>query len=194
VTTDPAPRIPQITEAERTDDVRAMFAAMANVSTQNNDHNFVLKTLAQHPTLTQPFLAFNQHLLTTSKLPVRLRQIAILRVAWTKRCRYMWASHLRMSLRLGLGADDFAAVQSPASPHWKNDERVILRSVDQMLERTDLDEANWKALGAILDRQAIMDLLFTVGAYVLLAIAFNAMRIQREPELIELAQRYGSPG
>ena len=33
----------------------------------------------------------------------------------------------------------------------------------------------------------------TAWGYVLLALAFNAMRIQREPELIALAQRYGSP-
>jgi 4-carboxymuconolactone decarboxylase len=192
---DPAPRIPQISEAERTDEVRAMFAAIMGAGTDNVDDHYVLKTFAQHPALTRPFLAFNLHLLTTSTLPVRLRQIAILRVAWVKRARYMWASHMRMSLRLGLSVEDLqAAKQGEATAHWNAAERCIIHATEQLMTQTDLDDDTWNSLGAHLGRQQIMDLIFTVGAYVLIAMAFNAMRIQREPELIALAEQYGSPG
>ena len=66
---------------------------------EGTDH-YVLTTFAQYPELTRPFLSFNRHLLYASSLPVRERQIAILRVAWTRRARYMWASHMRLSLQL----------------------------------------------------------------------------------------------
>jgi 4-carboxymuconolactone decarboxylase len=192
--TDPTQRIPRITDAERTDEVREMFAAMAGVGVANIDNNHVLTTFAQHPALTQPFLIFNRHLLTTSLVPVRLRQIAILRVAWTRRATYMWASHLRTSLRLGLSAADFAAVQQGAAvTHWSEAERSVLNAVDQLCERSDLDDEHWNALAVHLDRRQIMDFLFTVGTYVMLALAFNAMRIQREPELEALALQHGSP-
>jgi alkylhydroperoxidase family enzyme len=191
---DPVPRIPQIAEAERTDEVRAMFAAIAGAGTDDVEDHYVLKTFAQHPALTKPFLDFNLHLLTTSTLPVRLRQIAILRVAWEKRARYMWASHVRLSLRVGLVEADFEAAKlGLASPHWSDAERAIVRATDELMTRSDVDDAMWAELSAHLERKQIMDLLFTVGAYVLLALAFNAMRIQREPELIALAERYGSP-
>jgi 4-carboxymuconolactone decarboxylase len=191
---DPTPRIPRITEAERTQEVRGMFAAMEGVGVSNIDNNYVLLTFAQHPALTQPFLAFNRHLLTTSTLPVRLRQIAILRTAWQRRARYMWSSHLRMSLRLGLIGEDFAAVKlGAAAMRWTDAERAAIRAVDQLCERSDLDDEHWNALSAHLDRRQIMDFLFTVGAYVLLAITFNAMRIEREPQLQELAEQYGAP-
>src|SRR6516164_2625793 len=104
---DPAPRIPQITEAERSDEVRAMFAAIAGAGTMDIEEHYVLKTFAQHPALTKLFLDFNLHLLTTTSLPVRPRQLAILRTAWVKRARYMWASHIRLSLSVGLTPDDF---------------------------------------------------------------------------------------
>jgi len=192
--TDPAQRIPQITEAERDIEVRAMFDAMAGVGVSNIDNNHVLKTFAQYPALTQPFLEFNRHLLTASVLPVRLRQIAILRVAWTRKARYMWASHVRMSLRLDLTGEDFEAIKQGSPPtHWSEDERAIIRAADQLCERSDLDNEHWNALAACLDRRQMMDFIFTVGAYVLLALAFNAMRIQREPELVELARQFGSP-
>jgi len=191
---EPAPRVPQITEAERTGEVHKMFAAMEGLSPSNIAQNPVLLTFAHYPALTQPFLVFNRHLLSTSKLPVRLRQIAILRVAWTRRAPYMWASHLRLSLRLGLTAADFDAVKSGADcAHWSELERTTLHAVDQLCARSDMDDSTWNALTPQLDRQQMMDLLFTVGTYILLGLTFNAMRIEREPELQELAQRYGSP-
>jgi alkylhydroperoxidase family enzyme len=192
---DPTPRMPQITEAERSDAVRAMFAAIRGAGTMDVEEHYVLKTFAQHPALTHPFLDFNLHLLTASTLPVRLRQLAILRVAWVKRARYMWASHMRLSLGLGLTPEDFEAVKAGVdSARWRAEERLILRATEQLMVQSDLDDALWAELSAHLSRQQIMDLLFTVGAYVLLAMVFNATRIQREPELIELAARYGEPG
>jgi len=191
---DPTQRIPRITEADRTDEVRALFDAMAGVGTANIDHNHVLMTFAQHPLLTQPFLQFNRHLLTTSLVPVRLRQIAILRVAGMRRATYMWASHLRTSLRLGLTPEDFDAVKQGAfAAHWSEAECAVLSATDQLCERSDLDDEHWNTLATHLDRRQIMDLLFTVGTYVMLALAFNAMRIQREPELEALALQHGSP-
>ncbi len=180
--TDPAPRMPQITEAERSDEVRAMFDAIAGVGDANIEHHYVLKTFTQYPALTHGFLDFNLHLLTTTTLPVRLRQIAILRVAWEKRARYMRASHVRLSLSLGLTGDDIEAVKrGEASPHWSDFERVVIRATDQLLTQSDLDDALWEALSLEFNRRQIMDLLFTVGAYVLLALVFNTTRIQREP-------------
>lgn len=191
---DPSPRIPQITEADRTDEVRAMFAAMAGLSPDSIDGNHVLKTFAHYPALTLPFLQFNRHLLGSSLVPVRLRQIAILRTAWVRRATYMWASHLRMSLRLGLQPQDFEAVKRGAhDAHWSETERTIIEAVDQLCERSDLDDAHWQALSRHFDRREMMDFLFTIGAYVLLAGVMNAIRIQREPELRELAEKYGTP-
>lgn len=192
--TEPAQRVPRITEAERTDEVRKMFDAMAGVGASNIDNNHVLLTFAQYPALTQPFLQFNRHLLTTSLVPVRLRQLAILRTAWQRSARYMWSSHLRMSLRLGLTGDDFAAVKLGASAaHWSDTERAVLRAVDQLCERTDLDDQHWNDLSKYFDRRQIMDFVFTIGTYTLLAMALTTFRVQREPELQALAEQYGAP-
>jgi 4-carboxymuconolactone decarboxylase len=161
---------------------------------EHGSANHVIQTFAQHPALTKPFLAFNRHLLNTSTLPVRLRQIAILRVAWTRRAEYMWASHMRFSLALGFSPEDFEAVKGGAeSSRWSEAERAVLRAVEQLRDQSDLDDAAWADLARHFDRRQLMDFLFTVGTYILLALAFNAMRIELEPELQELAREYGSP-
>ena len=69
----------------------------------------------------------------------------------------------------------------------------MLRAVEQLRDESDLDDAAWNALAQHFDRHQMMDFLFTVGTYILLALAFNAMRIELEPELQGLALEYGSP-
>jgi 4-carboxymuconolactone decarboxylase len=191
----PPARVPQIERAEWTDAVRDVFAVLeGRRGREQGSENHVIKTFAQHPALAVPFLVFNRHLLGTSTVPVRLRQLAILRVAWTRRAPYMWASHMRLSLTLGLSPDDFEAVKiGPEAPGWSEAERAVLRAVEQLRDESDLDDAAWDALARHFDRRQMMDFLFTVGAYLLLALAFNAMRIELEPELQDLARRYGSP-
>ncbi len=193
-TPDPAPRIPRITSMDRTDAVKELTELFSGPGRLDVDENHVLNTLGQHPELAKPFLIFNRYLLMSSTLPVRLRQIAILRVCWVKRARYMWSSHLRTSLRNGLKGDDFEPVKvGQDSPYWSEEERTVLVATDQLMETSNLDDKTWNALGAFLDRRQIMDFLFTVGNYVQLAMVLNTIRVDREPELIELAERYGAP-
>lgn len=192
--TDPAARIAPITPAEQTDEIRAMFSVMAGVGKDKAEDSPVLKTFARHPKLTHPFLQFNRHLLFTSTLPDRVRQIAILRVAWLRQSRFLWASHLRHSLIFGFTEADFDAVKvGSASPHWSEAERVFVDATDQFVIHSDLDDKGWDALASHLSQQQVMDMIFTIGAYMLLATAFNAMRIERDAGHIELAARYGSP-
>lgn len=187
-------RIPPLGVEERTPAAQSVMDTLTFPGQLNIDNNPVLNTFAQHPQLTQPFLVFNRHLLTTSTLPVRLRQIAILRIAWQKRGRYIWSSHLRTSLRAGLSGEDLLKVKDGhVAKHWNTEEQLILKATDQLAATSDLDDTLWLSLSEFLDQQQLMDFLFTVGTYMQLAMVCNAMRIEREPELLELAERYGAP-
>jgi hypothetical protein len=41
--------------------------------------------------------------------------------------------------------------------------------------------------------QQMLDFLFTVGAYTTIAYVMRSTGVQRQPELLELAERYGAP-
>ena len=136
--TDPPARIPQVQPEDLTDDGRGVFTALGTIRAGQQaapsaggptaQANHVLRTLAQHPALSKSFLPFNGYLLSAnSTLPVRLRQLAIHRVAWIRHCVYMWSSHLRVSLPLGLTREDFDAVKvGEASSHWSPLERTLI--------------------------------------------------------------------
>ena len=46
-----------------------------------------------------------------------------------------------------------------------------------------VSDATWKALAAELDEQQLMDLVFTVGAYEILALAFRSFGVELDDDL-----------
>jgi AhpD family alkylhydroperoxidase len=138
--------------------------------------NNVLGLLARHPALARAFLTFNAHLLTTSTLPARTRELAILRIAWRRRCRYEWAQHVQIASRAGITDEEIAGIRAGAAT-------LISRAVDELDEDSCLSDETYRALAAELDDRQLMDLVFTIGTYGLLAAAFNTFGVELEPGL-----------
>ena len=59
----------------------------------------------------------------------------------------------------------------------------MLRAVDELVADALVSDATWAVLAASLDDQQLMDLVFTVGAYDLLAMAFRSFGIELDADL-----------
>ena len=142
------------------------------------DTNNALSTFARHPALAKAFLRFNVHLLMSSTLPARIRELAILRVAHRRDCAYEWSHHVRMGKDEGITDEQIAALKrGEAADQF---DRVVITAVDELEEKSQLSDETWAALGERLDDQQRMDLIFTVGCYALLAMAFNTFGVELE--------------
>jgi len=134
--------------------------------------------LARHPELAKAFLAFNKYLLVESTLPKRTRELAVLRVAWRRRCQYEWAQHVLIARRAGITDEEIDLVRSGAPT-------LLNRAVDELETDSRLSDATYEALGAELHDRQLMDLVFTVGTYGLLATAFNTFEVELDPGIPE---------
>lgn len=59
-------------------------------------------------------------------------------------------------------------------------DRVVITAVDELEEKSQMSDETWAALGERLNDQQRMDLIFTVGCYALLAMAFNTFGVELE--------------
>lgn len=176
------------------DEARAMFARWTTGPFKDAGKNPVLKTFVHAPKLADLFSQLNLHLLLTNSVPVRQRQIAIMRTAWLCKARYMWSSHLRTSMGFGLEPELFRPLQAGADdPYFTDFERTVIRATEELVNDRLIGEANWRALCAEWSDEQLLDFMFTVGAYVLVAGVMRSTGVEREPELLELAERYGAP-
>src|SRR5512143_2419761 len=104
---DPPPRLPPLEPEDFPQAVKEMFERWTTGPFKEADRNPVLKTFAHSPKTADLFSALNIHILLTNSVPVRQRQIAIMRTAWITRAVYMWSSHLRTSMGFGLEPELF---------------------------------------------------------------------------------------
>jgi alkylhydroperoxidase family enzyme len=177
-----------------TEATRAFFEKWTGGYFKDADQNPVLATFAHHPRLADLFSQFNVHLLTTTTLPAKARQIAIMRTAWITGAAYMWSSHLRTSVLSGLEPDFYGPVQVGAKdPYFTEFERTVIRATEDLVQDHKVSDANWRALAAEWNEQQLLDFLFTVGGYALIAGVMRSLGVAREPDLLQLAEIYGAP-
>jgi alkylhydroperoxidase family enzyme len=144
----------------------------------------VLGTLARHPALTRAYHTFNGHVLYASTLSVRQRELVVLRVAAVRRAEYEWAQHVVMAGDAGIDPDEIARIaEGPDAPGWSPIEQAMLRAVDELVGDAMVTDATWTVLAGELDEQQLMDLVFTVGAYDLLAMAFRSFGVELDDDL-----------
>jgi len=143
-----------------------------------------LATFAHHPTLTGPWLTFNNVLLWEPALDHRQRELMVLCVAWRTRSWYEWVQHVLLAPRFAITDEDVQAIAAGAAlPGWTRLERSLLAATDQLVDHQRVDDATWSTLAEHLDERQLVEVVFVVGTYTCLAMAFNSFELQLEPGL-----------
>jgi alkylhydroperoxidase family enzyme len=150
----------------------------------------VLATLMHHPALAGPFLTYNNVLLQRPALEPRLRELMILRVAWRTRSAYEWLQHVRIAASAGFTPAEVDAIAHGADDaddnQWSPLEADLLAATDQLLDRYRVDSDTWARLATQLDERQLVELVFVVGTYTGLAMAFNSFGLELDPDLQEM--------
>jgi alkylhydroperoxidase family enzyme len=172
--------VPPLPADQWDDTVERALAVMRPSERKPESASNIIATFVNHPELTKAFLRFNMHLLYNSTLPPRLRELAILRVAHRTDSEYEWVQHVRLGLREGLTEEDIAGVQRGEAADAFD--RTVLAAVDELLDKYNLSDATWSALGERFDKHQRMDFVFTVGCYVTVSMALRTFGIELEQE------------
>lgn len=175
-------RIPNVPREAWTDEVREVFAVYEGEEGRRNGSKFnVIQMFATHPRLSRAWLNYNRTL-ADGVLPRRLHELAVLRVLHRHQSHYEWPNHVNLARRLAGFTDEMieGVKQGPDAAVWTGLDRLVLRAADQLCETGDVDQPTWDALAKDLDHQQMLELLFTVGSYTMLAWIFRATRLQPE--------------
>ena len=143
-----------------------------------------LGTLAQYPELARAYHVFNGHVIYNTTLSPRQRELLVLRVAAVRRSEYEWAQHVVLAADVGITDDEVEWVTvGPDAEGWSAGDAALLRAVDELLADACITEDTWTTLAGELDTQQLMDVVFTVGSYDLLAMAFRSFGVELDDDL-----------
>lgn len=177
-----SPRIPPANREELSDKGKEYLAIVEGPDgRKGGSKSNIVMTLAHHPDLALPYFNFGHHVLGASTLPGRVREIATLRTAWLHHSDYQWNKHAASALKIGVTQAEVDATKTGADdPVWSASDQYIIRAVDQLKHTTAIDDETWQGLAQQLDQKQLLDFVFTVGHYAMLAMFLQAVRVQEE--------------
>lgn len=193
-----AQRIPNVPEHLWTDEVKAVFPIMVpeGAPVKGSDFNSILM-LATNPEMAGHWFRFNAGLNAANLIPIRTKEIAILRAAWHYQCEYEWVHHALSGVRAGLSpAEIHLLTQGSAAdnPGWSEKERWVIRLADDFCDHNrGASAATWAGLSAHYSQPEIMEVMFVTSAYIALGLVFNSGTLQLEPSFREAALGLGLP-
>lgn len=170
-------RIPRVQRHQWTDAMRDVFAVFGGEEARiNGSKANVINVMAHHPTLVLPWLEYNKVLLENPLIDEKLREIIILRVAWLHRSEYEYVQHVAIGRRAGLTDAQLAAIQDgTAASVWSETERLALAATDDMTKDSCISAGTWAGLSAKFNHAEMLELMFVVGTYTMLAMMFNSV-------------------
>ena len=140
--------------------------------------------LAHHPDLTIAYNSLIRHALYFTTLTARQRELLILRVAHLRGAAYEWAQHVYQAGVAGISRDEVARVRlGPDADGWAGVERDLMRAADELIADARLSDATYASLTESFDTQQVMDVVFTVGAYEVFAMAMRTFDVQIDDDL-----------
>lgn len=145
-----------------------------------------LGVMVQHPAATKAFLTFNAHVATCS-LSRRIREILILRLSWLRRAEYEYIQHVVLGQRAGITDEELERLQiGPDAAGWDPEDADLVRAVDELHADARISDATWARLSARFSSTELIDLVFVVGCYDVLAMVFKTFNVPLEPGVAEL--------
>lgn len=175
-------RIPPLPKEEWTDPAREVFAFWGEPNSwEEGSKTTIIMTMANHPELGHVYNVWGKHLLMGNQVPIREREMIILRVSWNLKSQYEWHNHVGYGLNAGLSLEEIAAIGvGPDAANWGELDQAVLRSVDEQMNAGRIGEATWTTLAKYYDRRQLMDLVFTIGHYVMTAWAIASLDVPLE--------------
>lgn len=165
-------RIPPLQEDEWTDEQRRL---LERAYRKGGFYNLV-GTMSRHPEASKRIGQVSAHVLgPTSTLPARDRELLILRTAWLCQAEYEWAQHLLIGRQAGITDEEIDRCrEGPDADGWSPVEAGLLRAADDLHAQQRITDSNWAALAQSYNKQQLMDIVFAVGQYTLVAMAMNS--------------------
>jgi alkylhydroperoxidase family enzyme len=142
----------------------------------------LFRTLARVPRIWERFRAGS--LLDRGPVSLRHREIVIDRTCARCGCAYEWGVHVAFFARRVALTDEQvrATVHGDADhPAWSDEDRLLVRMVDELHDSANLSDEIWDALAATFSIEQIFELIALVGFYHTVSFFANGLRLPSEP-------------
>lgn len=180
------PRIVPLELDQIPDEELEPFGGRSNTRCELN----FFKTLIQHPSLLRKYTPFAMQLGATPLLPARDKEILILRTSVLCRETYESAHHLHIARQAGLTDEEIESARQ-GSKGLSPFDQTLVSAAEELVGEHCIADDTWSILAERYTTEQLIELVFLVANYTLLAMVNNSLGIQPEED-VEGAWKPGS--
>lgn len=135
-------------------------------------------TMLRHPELWERISELSVQLSGRGQIPVRDRELVILRTGWLCRAPFEWGEHVRIGRELGLTAEEIQRVtEGSTAQGWSEHERALLGAVEELHDGAMICDDTWSVLSRSMNEIQLFELTVLVGQFTTVAYWQNALRL-----------------
>lgn len=117
-------------------------------------------------------------LLFRTIVPVRLRELLIMRIGWATAAEFEWAQHWEVATRAGVDPADLLAVRDWASSdRFDAAERAALAAADDVVTGGEISDATWAALRPYYSDPELLELVAVVSTWHYVSVLVRSLRV-----------------
>jgi hypothetical protein len=168
------PRIPPIAP----EDLPPELAEIYRTSPSGKLNIFRLH--AHAPSIFPGYSAMAMAIFAKLDVPPLERELMVLMVAQLEQCEYEWAQHEQIARSMGIADVKIAAVQAGdyKSTVFDDREKALFEFTRQTIKNVRVDDDAYNAVAAFYSHRQIIELLFTIGSYMMLARIMEVAQIE----------------
>jgi alkylhydroperoxidase family enzyme len=167
-------RIPPLPPAQFSPEQRELAGHMAQ-------YNFT-RVMVQHLDLYRAYIPLAEKLMARSILPPKDREVIILRTLVRCGESYDLAHHEFIGRQVGLTTAEIDAVAAGCGKCLSAIHQTLIQGTDELLSEHRIGAETWRLLSQHYDRQALMEIVFLVGGYTMMAMATSSFGIPPDEE------------
>jgi len=146
----------------------------------------IFQVLLNHPKVAAGLNDLLARMLWQGKLDSRLRELAIMRIAWLTACEYEWSQHWRVAQGLGVSSDDLTGVRDWRSHKgFGSAEQAVLSATDDVVRGGVVSADSWAECTRVFgdDQATLVELVTVIGAWRMVSSILQSLQVPLEEDV-----------
>lgn len=140
----------------------------------------IFRLHAHAPTVFPGYSAMAQAIFAKLDVPPLERELVVLVVAILSDCEYEWAQHEQIATAMGIPRTQIDAIRAGhfTADVFNEREKALFEFTVQTVNNVRVDDPAYEAVAAFYSHRQIVELLFTIGSYMMLARIMEVAEIE----------------
>ena len=146
----------------------------------------------EHTETCRKYWEYTINFVNNYSIPLRDKELIILRTAWLSRGDYIWGRHNLMGQDAGLTGEEVERVtRGPDASGWNEFDGLLLRAADELHLNRFVSQSTWDGLAGRYSQEQLVEVVLIIGNYTQLAMFQNTLGVQLPPEVEGLPDEQG---